>query len=89
MDIRAPSAIVTVVTFPADDVVFAQRVGHWLDDVGRSRDDWDLAPDLEAALRGVHPHVVARWRERLAGFGSPVLYVFRDGSARDAINTGG
>ena len=84
MNVRAPDHNVNVVTFPAGDVVFSQRVNDWLDHPDRARGDWDGA-DLEAALRRVHPRVSTSWRDRLAGFGERVLYVFRDGTVTSSI----
>ena len=86
MDLRAPSDNVTVVTFPADDAVFAQRVHDWLEDAGGARGNWE-ATDLADTLRRVHPHVTTQWRDRLAGFGDRVLYVFRDGTAMSSIDS--
>jgi PAS domain S-box-containing protein len=88
VDVRAPKSTVNVVTFPADDAVFAQRVDDWLDAVGRAPDQWD-AGDLEAALRRVHPHVATRWRNQIAGFGDRTLYVFRDGTVTASNDSDG
>jgi PAS domain S-box-containing protein len=75
----------TVVTFPAADAVFAERVEEMLDRVDPVDLESAVAADLEARLRLVHPHVATRWRDRLAGFGERVLYVFRDGTVTSAL----
>ena len=86
MDVRSRVTAISAVTFPPDDLVFAARVRGILDDSVRS-DPRTLAATLEARLRTIHPHVSTSVRDDLAGFGQPMLYVFRDGSARSVSST--
>jgi PAS domain S-box-containing protein len=86
MEVRAPSRDLTVITFPADDVVFAERVVELVRDLP---DERALEVAIESGLRKVHPHVATRWRERLAGFGDRVLYVFRDGTISSSLENEG
>ena len=81
----AATTSVTAVTFPDDDHVFAERVRHALREWSGSPEN--VADYLEARLSEVHPRVTVRLRSTLAGFGaSPVVYVFRDGSATPPPN---
>jgi PAS domain-containing protein len=68
-----------VATFPREDAAFAAYV---------TRCRADLAPGdradpaaLERLIRHWHTRAVVRPRDGLAGFGSAVWYVYRDGSA--------
>jgi PAS domain S-box-containing protein len=67
-------------TFPADDAVFAERVREVLGEVA-TRDLHETVSALLARLAPVHPSVAATIRSEMAGFGGPVVYVYRDGSA--------
>jgi PAS domain S-box-containing protein len=78
VEVRARLHDLTVVTFPADDAVFAERV-HELVEGSLAADD-DVASALETRLRRIHPRVGTSFRESMAGFGDQVLYVFRDGT---------
>jgi PAS domain S-box-containing protein len=77
---------VTALPFPTDDLVFAQHVKEIL------RDGIDASADgaierLRDRLRRVYPKADARLRAEVAGFGrSPVVYVFRDGTARQTFD---
>src|SRR5215211_6202155 len=81
MEVRSRSTRVTVVTFPAEDAVFAERVRESLERLEKTTERPIRAAELEVSLRPVHPRVSTSWRDSLAGFGDQVLYVFRDGSA--------
>jgi PAS domain S-box-containing protein len=87
VEVRARHHDLTVVTFPADDAVFAERVAELVEDPLAARDD--VASVLEARLRRVHPRVGTSFREPMAGFGDRVLYVFRDGSPLSAFSDHG
>jgi PAS domain S-box-containing protein len=83
---EAPS--IRALTFPADDPVFAERVREILRDTPSGDTDRVLAA-LKQRLELVHRNVETRYREQLAGFGdSPVIYVFRDGSALPTVSQG-
>jgi PAS domain S-box-containing protein len=70
----------TVLTFPQDDAVLAERVREIVaEEEPRTADETRAV--LETHLRAVHPRVTIRERSDLAGFGQAALYVFRDGSA--------
>jgi PAS domain S-box-containing protein len=70
----------TVLTFPQDDAVLAERVREIVaEEEPRTADE--TRATLETHLRAVHPRVTIRQRSDLAGFGQAALYVFRDGSA--------
>src|SRR4051812_47660672 len=71
----------TALTFPADDVVFAERVRETLDAVLRESNREDAERLLVSRLRTIHPFLTTSRRTPLAGFGEDALYVFRDGSA--------
>src|SRR5215212_7219068 len=88
MEVRTRPRNVTVITFPANDAVLAERVTTLLERRG-DRDTDGLDADIETGLRAVHPHVTTSWRDRLAGFGDRVLYVFRDGSAASSFDSDG
>ena len=82
-DERTP---ITAVPFPSDDLVFAARVRDALREVV-SQPVEEAIDGIRSRLRPVHRDVVAHLRSDLAGFGSaPVVYVFRDGSARHKLN---
>ena len=85
MQVVAPGRDVTVITFPADDAVFAERVDELVTERLSNALDLNLAIGLEEALRVVHPHVTTSFRDGMAGLGDRVLYVFRDGSARSSL----
>jgi PAS domain S-box-containing protein len=79
-------ADVTVLSFPADDVVFAERVREALDSVPRDSGGQDLERLLAIRLRRVHPHVATSQRHSLAGFGGTTIYVYRDGSPLSSLD---
>lgn len=88
MELRVPARKVTLITFPADDAVFNERVAELVrgpEDAGEPSDGVALAQRLTAALRIVHPDVATSWRASIAGFGDRVLYVFRDGTAASTL----
>lgn len=82
-DQRSP---ITALPFPTDDLVFAQHVKEGL------RGATDVSVDeaierLRVRLRRVFPQVDVRLRAEVAGFGkTPVVYVFRDGTARQTFS---
>lgn len=76
---------VTALSFPADDVVFAERVREALDGVVADSTGRDVETLLLDRLRVVHPRVATSRRQSLAGFGDTTIYVFRDGSALSAL----
>lgn len=80
MDLRHRSDNLSILTFPADDAVFRERVVELVDRLRKVGREASFEADLEAGLRRVHPQVDARWRSGLAGFGDRALYVFRDGT---------
>jgi PAS domain S-box-containing protein len=81
-DRRSP---ITALPFPTDDLVFAQHVKEAL----RESTDATVEEAIERLrdrLRHVFPQVDARLRAEVAGFGkNPVVYVFRDGTARQTF----
>jgi PAS domain S-box-containing protein len=82
-DRRSP---ITALPFPSDDLVFAARVREILRESPEDSAD-EAIERLCNRLRPVHPHVAARIRAELAGFGqSPVVYVFRDGTTRQSLS---
>jgi PAS domain-containing protein len=86
MEVRIRNRVVTAITFPADDVVLAERVREILDsalaDVATDR---ELAGRIAERLSIVYPAVTTRFRDALAGFGERQLYIFRDGTARSSF----
>lgn len=85
MQIQVERLAILVMTFPSDDLVFAERVREALREAEHSDDAQEI---LEHRLRLVHPEVAIRQRAEAAGFGpSRVLYAFRDGSALPQHNT--
>jgi len=60
--------------------VFAERVREVLGEVATPDLDETVAA-LIRPLRSVHPAVTATVRSEMAGFGGPVVYVYRDGTA--------
>jgi len=87
VEVRARLHDLTVVTFPADDAVFAERVHELVGGPLAGSDD--VASALEARLRRIHPRVGTSFRDSMAGFGDRVLYVFRDGSPLSAFSDEG
>jgi hypothetical protein len=82
-DRRSP---ITALPFPSDDLVFAARVWEILRKTPADSAD-EAIERLCSRLRPVHPHVAARIRAEIAGFGrSPVVYVFRDGTTRQSLS---
>ena len=82
-DRRSP---ITALPFPSDDLVFAARVREILRKTPADSAD-EAVERLCSRLRPVHPHVAARIRAEIAGFGrSPVVYVFRDGTTRQSLS---
>ncbi len=81
-DRRSP---ITALPFPTDDLVFAEHVKQILrDPIGPSLEE--AIERLRDRLRRVYPKADARLRAEVAGFGkSPVVYVFRDGTARQTF----
>lgn len=78
-DLRASDSF-TVLAFPSDDVVLAERVREMLRSAppgGRV-----AQPErLRESLRRIYPRLDVRLRDPLGGFGERTLYVFRDGAA--------
>lgn len=73
---------ITALPFPTDDLVMAQRIKEVLRDTTDHAVDEAIAR-LRDRLRPVYPQVDVRLRTEVAGFGrSSVVYVFRDGTAR-------
>jgi len=79
-------AHVTAVSFPADDVVFAERVREALDSVLPESRGEEVERLLASRLRTVHPHVATIRRHALAGFGETTIYVYRDGSPLSSLD---
>jgi PAS domain S-box-containing protein len=75
----------SVLTFPQDDAVLAERVREIVAEEGPRTAD-ETRATLETHLRAVHPRVTIRERSHLAGFGLAALYVFRDGSALSELD---
>jgi PAS domain S-box-containing protein len=87
VEIRVRPHAITAVTFPADDVVFGERVRELLEGpLVEITDEEDLVEELIDRLRAVFPRVATRFRDPLAGFGDRPLYVFRDGTARSSLD---
>jgi PAS domain S-box-containing protein len=87
VEVRARLHDLTVVTFPADDAVFAERVAELVEGPLARRDD--VASALEARLRRIHPRIGTSFRESMAGFGDRMLYVYRDGTSLSAFSDDG
>jgi PAS domain S-box-containing protein len=88
MRVSIPGSESTIVTFPADDAVFAARIRATLADLDvRGLDA--ILDRLKHDLCPVHPRVELHVRTSLAGFGPGlVVYAFRDGSALDRHRDG-
>ena len=89
MEVHAPAQELTVLTFPADDWVFGERVAEIVNAQHSDASPQDVARDIERVLQVVHPAVATTFRDRLAGFGDLVMYVFRDGTARSSYESDG
>jgi PAS domain S-box-containing protein len=77
---------ITALPFPTDDAVFAQHVKESLRDAIDTSVE-EAVERLRGRLRRVYPNADARLRAEVAGFGpSPVVYVFRDGTARQTFS---
>jgi PAS domain S-box-containing protein len=87
MEVRGRGHALTVLTFPHDDAVFAERVTEALEEQAADASSDDIAREIERRLRVVHPRVATSFRDRLAGFGDLVMYVFRDGTARSSFES--
>ena len=79
-------AKVTALSFPAADVVFAERVREALEGVLRDSDGQDVETRLASRLRAVHPHVATSRHHSLGGFGGTTIYVYRDGSPLSSLD---
>jgi PAS domain S-box-containing protein len=72
---------IIALTFPSEDLVFAERVRGILRDHPGGDVESAMAT-LRRGLAAVHPDVALSLRSEAIGFGDdPVVYVFRDGSA--------
>lgn len=77
---------ITTLPFPSDDLVMAQRIKEVLRESTDESLDEAIARVRER-LRPVYPQVDVRLRAEVAGFGkAPVVYVFRDGTARQTFS---
>ena len=81
--IRAPSGL-SVLLFPADDDVLAIHVRDALDDVD-AVDAKAVSEVLVDRLNVVYPGLAVRLRDPLAGFGSAMVYLFRDGGVLSSL----
>ena len=73
-------------TFPHDDQVFGQRVREILGP-STPRDANEVRELLTRELSPVYPAVATAVREEVAGFGEPLVYVYRDGGALSSLVT--
>ena len=89
MEVHAAVHQLTVLTFPHEDGVFAEHVTELLEAHADNASPEDVARDIERALRAIYPRVATSFRDRLAGFGDLVMYVFRDGTARSSFESDG
>ena len=90
MEVRARLRDLTVVSFPADDAVFAERVSELVEGpLAALRSRNEVASSLIERLHRVHPRIATSIRDSMAGFGDDVLYVFRDGTPLSAFNEDG
>src|SRR3954466_2293935 len=80
MHLEAGRPAIGANTFPTDDAVFAERVREVLGEVG-TPDLQQTVAALIGRLQSVHPGTTASIRSEMAGFGGPIVYVYRDGSA--------
>jgi hypothetical protein len=71
-------------TFPHDDHVFGQRVREILGP-STSRDVNEVRELLTRRLSPVYPAVDTAVRDEVAGFGDPLVYVYRDGHALSSL----
>jgi PAS domain S-box-containing protein len=77
---------ITAVSFPSEDLVFAERVREALRDVDKQPVD-EAMDEMRRRLGAVHPAVETRLRQDIAGFGgTPVVYVFRDGLTHQGLD---
>jgi len=67
-------------TFPHDDHVFGQRVREILGS-STTADASEVRELLTRRLSPVYPAVATAVRDEVAGFGEPLVYVYRDGGA--------
>jgi len=75
-----------VLSFPAEDAVLRKYVRDALEDV-TERDAHSASDALRVRLRVVYPRAEVRVRDPLAGYGEPILYVFRDGGIGSTLGS--
>lgn len=80
MRIAIPGRPFAALIFPVDDRVLARRVQETMETMRADGPEASVA-ELRDHLAGIYPRVAIRLREGFAGFGQPVAYVFRDGTA--------
>jgi len=90
VEVRAPLHDLTVVTFPAGDAVFAERVAELVEGpLAAISDHHEVASALVGRLGRVHPGIATSFRQSMAGFGDQVVYVFRDGTPLSTLSDEG
>jgi PAS domain S-box-containing protein len=84
MQVMGAGSGLLALTFPHDDLVFGQRVREILNP-STARDANEARKLLTRRLSPVYPAITTVIRNEVAGFGDPLVYVYRDGSARSNL----